>query len=180
MHRDCSYTRFWHAVGEPRGLRTPLVYGFLRLNMTVSWDWDGLHGRLTGFSLRFTDVLLSLVSVLLNYDSALLNYDSVLLNYGPILLIYGPFLDLPHASCTSGPQIHVSVIIRSKTAKTRVVENTALSQMRSHAPGAACCGAWWGYLAPTSRDIRGVRRVYIRATLRHFDNNLSLWSEMAH
>ena len=40
-------------------------------------------------------------------------------------------IDLPHASCLSDPQNHVSVIIRCKTAKTGVVENTALSWMRS-------------------------------------------------
>ena len=34
------------------------------------------------------------------------------------------FLDLPHASCTSRPQIRVSVIIRCKTVKSGSVENT--------------------------------------------------------
>ena len=41
----------------------------------------GLHGRLTGFSTRFSYVLLSLVPVLLNLVP-------VLLNLVPVLLIY--------------------------------------------------------------------------------------------
>ena len=40
-------------------------------------------------------------------------------------------IDLPHASSYSRPQIPVSVIISCKTAKSGLVENTALSQMRS-------------------------------------------------
>ena len=40
-------------------------------------------------------------------------------------------IDLPHASVTSQSHIPVSVKIRCKTGKTGVVENTALSQMRS-------------------------------------------------
>ena len=39
-------------------------------------------------------------------------------------------IDLPHALITSQSQNTVSVIIRSKLAKTGSVENTALSQMR--------------------------------------------------
>ena len=71
----------------------------------------GLHGRLTGFSLRFTMVLLSLVPVLLILDLVLLNLVPVLLNLDLILLNYGPFLDLPHASLPYGSQNRVSVII---------------------------------------------------------------------
>ena len=86
--------------------------------------------------------------------------------------IYDCFLDLPHASIPTGPQNPVSVIIRCKTVKTEVVENTVasprLGQMRSHVPGAACCGTWWGYLTVHF----AVPGVHILATLRRFDSKL--------
>ena len=51
-----------------------------------------------------------------------------------------------------------------------VVENTALSQMRSVVTGAACCVTTWGYLATISRDIGGV---HIGDT-SSFDNKVCL------
>ena len=108
-------------------------------NTEVFWDCfgtvltlfstvGGLHGRLTGFRLSLGPVLLSYGPVLLSLGPVLLSYGPVLLSLGPVLMT---FLDLPHASVTSVSQIPVSVIISCKTVRNSVVENTALSQMRS-------------------------------------------------
>ena len=78
-------------------------------------------------------------------------------------------IDLPHALILSESQNTVSVIISCKTTKNVCVENTALSQMRSGSPRAACCGDPWGYL----RTLRVPKpRVYTLSTLHHFDNKV--------
>ena len=88
-----------------------------------------------------------------------------------------PFLDLPHASYLSDLPDPVSVIIRCKTVKNHVVENTALSPDEERDPGAACCGSRGGIWTPTSRDILGC------AHCRHFAAltlKSRVWSNMAH
>ena len=89
----------------------------------------------------FNYVLLSLGPVLLSLD---LSLGPGLLNLGPVSLNIRRSLDLPHASLLVPARIPVSVIIRSKTAKSDLVENTALRSDEERAPGAACCGARGG------------------------------------
>ena len=53
------YSTFWDTVGEPRGSRTQPVSRVRDRLYTVIYRYTGLHGRLTGFSLRincFTEV----------------------------------------------------------------------------------------------------------------------------
>ena len=96
------------------------------------------------------------------------------LSLGPVLLNYGPCFPefrtcftelwtLPHASCTTRPQNHVSVIISCKTAKTDLVENTvgllALSQMRSWSQEQLAAGPVGVSDDPFAYMYRGVQPV---------------------
>ena len=49
-----SYSRFWTTVGEPRGMRTQPVLGSQDWLYTVFEGYEGLHGRLTGFTTVLT------------------------------------------------------------------------------------------------------------------------------
>ena len=62
----CTYDRFWEAVGEPRGLRTHPGFRVPGWLYTVLEAGPCLHGRLTEFSLCFTEFGTVLTSVLLS------------------------------------------------------------------------------------------------------------------
>ena len=98
----CTYDRFWHHVGEPRGSRTHPYLGsqasyIQLLRFTRPFDWVFLRNRL---------VLLSL--------------GPVLLSLGPVLLSLGPVYDL--FLLFLGPP---TCLITSLTSKPRFSHNQA-------------------------------------------------------